>query len=114
MTKRLTAPWRVWIALTATMMITVPVVHFVYPVLIPWVDSRNWSINGLLPYSVEFAVRVMFDMVVLSALPMITGISCYHFLSFRRFRRGETYCGKCHGLLKDLTEPSCPNCGSAI
>ena len=105
---------RVGITLSVTMLITIPVVHWVFPVLIPWVDSRDWSAGGLLPRGVEFAVRVAVDMIVLSALPMVTCIGCYHFLSFSRFRKGETYCGKCHGLIKHLAEPSCPHCGSDI
>ena len=105
---------RVGITFSVTMLITVPVVHCVFPVLIPWVDSRDWSVNGLLPQGVEYAVRVAFDMIVLSCLPMVTCIGCYHFLSFRRLRRGETYCGRCHGLLKNLAEPACPNCGGVI
>ena len=105
---------RVGITLSLTMLIAVPVVHFVFPDLIAWVDSRNWTVGGLLPPGVEYAVRVAFDLIVLSSLPILTCIGCYHFLSFRRFKRGQTYCGKCHGLLKDLMEPKCPTCGGVI
>ncbi len=105
---------RVGITLSLTLLAALPIVHFVFPVLIQWVDSRDWSIYGLLPGGVEYAVRVAFDMIVLSCVPMLTCTGTYHFLSFRRFRRGETYCGRCHGLLRNLTEPRCPECGRPI
>ena len=105
---------RVGVTLAATLLITVPVVHYVLPALVPWVDGRDWSMGGLLPRDLEYGLRVGIDMVALSVPPLVVCTGCYHFLSFRRFKRGATYCGTCHGLLRNLTEPICPNCGRRI
>ncbi len=105
---------RVGITFCVTILIAIPVVHWLIPVLIPWIEKQDWTLNRRLPFVVARKIPFLFLITVLTAPPILSCIACYHFLSFRHVKRGETYCGNCHERLKDLVVPSCQSCGKDI
>lgn len=68
-----------------------------------WIPFRNF----------EFVVKVIVEFVIYTPI-VVPILWCYHYLSFCNFREGETYCGHCHRMMKNLVEPRCTACGEAI
>ena len=78
----------------------------------PSLYRSDWS--SWIPFrNLEFVVKVIVECVIYT--PIVGPILwCYHYLTFREFREGATYCGHCHKIMKNLVEPRCTACGEAI
>jgi len=87
-------------------------VYFLDPLMVKWLYGSDWS--QTIPFaSLELVVKLILEMVLYAPL-IVLFLWTYHYLTFRGFKDGETYCGHCRGLLKDLQTPRCPTCGEAI
>ena len=76
------------------------------------VYGADWS--AAIPFAqLELTAKIFVEVLLYQPLLLLC-LGCYHFLTFRNYKPGETYCGHCHSLLKGLIEPSCPHCGQAI
>lgn len=104
--------WRVLITGTVTLLSSGVVYYYVGVPVERLVYGADWS--AAIPFAhLEYIAKVFVESLLYQPLLLLC-LGCYHFLTFRNYKTGETYCGHCHGLLKALAKPSCPHCGQAI
>ncbi len=104
--------WRVSITAVVTLLSGAVVYYFVGRAIERFVYGADWS--AVIPYAqIEYVAKVFVELLIYQPLLLLC-LGCYHFLTFRNYKWGETYCGHCRGLLKALTKPMCPHCGEEI
>ena len=87
---------------------------------IPWnalykLVYNELTLWGLQPTSRFFVPLLQLVTTLAWPLSSLIALGIYSLMRFRRHRPdGNTYCGVCGYILKGLSEPRCPECGTRI